>query len=105
MPTLLDEHPVAKSTLKLSFASDMPAAMVEVVGTSLRTIATLLMRPSQSRKIETPEPVHSVCLHMPGGRTIMVPREQLSNPIERRKLEPAAPRAAAPLREPAAASS
>jgi hypothetical protein len=88
MTTTVDEQSTARATLTLAFSADMPPAMVEVIAPDMRTLASVLMRAGQRRDIITREPAHSICVHMPGNRSIFLSGDDIREPIERRKLEP-----------------
>jgi len=92
-----------KGTLTLSFADDMPPAVVEIVAADMHTLGTVLMRPGQSREIDTDEPAHLVCIQMPNGHLVTLPRRDFERKIERRNLRPS-PRAESPYAASATAA-
>jgi hypothetical protein len=81
--------PVATGeTLTLSFAADMPPAVIEVVADDFQTLATAFMRAEQTRQLECDQPARWIRVHLPSGKLMTFPRRQAVQTIDRAMIDP-----------------
>lgn len=79
-------------TLTLSFAADMPPAVIEVIADDLHTLATAFMRAEQTRKLECDQPARWIRVHLPSGKLMTFPRRQAVQTIDRAMIDPSSRR-------------